>query len=88
VIDGTTFSLGAIAGLLAVFGIAVRNGILIGHLQRARRRAGAYAPCARAARASDRLAPILIAAAARRPPCCPSCSSATPRLRIVRPMAW
>ena len=78
-IEGTTFSLGTIPGLLTVFGIAVRNGIvLIGRLQRQEEREGAYVRTALVVRtASDRLGPILIAAAATAAAVLPSRSSAT-----------
>lgn len=89
-IDGTTFSLGAIAGLLAVFGIAVRNGIvLIGHLQRQEEREGAYPRPALVLRgAYDRLAPILIAATATAAALLPFVFLGNrPGFEIVRPMA-
>jgi Cu/Ag efflux pump CusA len=89
-IDGTAFSLGAIGGLLAVFGIAVRNGIvLIVHLQRQEEREGAYPRPALVLRgACDRLAPILIAAAATAAAVLPFVFLGNrPGFEIVRPMA-
>jgi Cu/Ag efflux pump CusA len=89
-IDGTTFSLGAIAGLLTVSGIAARNGIvLIGHLQRQEGREGAYQRTALVLRgAYDRRAPILIAAAATAAALLPFVFLGNrPGFEIVRPMA-
>jgi Cu/Ag efflux pump CusA len=64
-VDGRTFSLGAIAGLLAVFGIAARNGIvLIRHYQRLERDDGErFGPELVLRGARERLAPIAITAA-------------------------
>jgi Cu/Ag efflux pump CusA len=89
-IDGTTFSLGAIAGLLTVFGIAVRNGVaLIGQLQRQEEREGRYVRTALVVRAAyDRLGPVLIAAAATAAAVLPFVFLGNrPGFEIVRPMA-
>jgi CzcA family heavy metal efflux pump len=63
-LDGRTFSVGALAGLVAVFGIAARNGIvLIKHFQRLERQEGGhlgYELVLRGAR--ERFAPILTTA--------------------------
>jgi Cu/Ag efflux pump CusA len=65
-IDGTTFSLGALAGLLTVFAIAARNEIvLIRHYQHLERHEGERAGPELVLRGSrERLAPIAITAAA------------------------
>ncbi|HKE81824.1 MAG TPA: efflux RND transporter permease subunit [Solirubrobacteraceae bacterium] len=64
-IDGSTFSLGALAGLLAVFAIAARNAIvLIRHYQGLERGGEALSADLVVRGARDRLAPIAITAAA------------------------
>jgi len=64
-VDGRTFSLGALAGLLAVFAIAARNGIvLIKHYQRLERDGEGLSPDLVVRGARDRLTPIVITAAA------------------------
>jgi Cu/Ag efflux pump CusA len=63
IIDGSTFSLGALAGLLTVFGIAARNGILlIKHYQQRERASSHSELVVRGAR--ERLAPIVTTALA------------------------
>jgi Cu/Ag efflux pump CusA len=61
---GGRLSLGAIVGFVTVFGITIRNGIvLIAHFRHeARARGTALGPDAIAAAAADRLVPILMTA--------------------------
>jgi Cu/Ag efflux pump CusA len=65
-IAGGTVSLGALAGFLAVFAIAARNGVsLVTHYQRLERHEGAtHGPELVMLGARDRLAPILMTASA------------------------
>ena len=65
-IAGGTVSLGALAGFLAVFAIAARNGIaMVTHYQRLERHEGeTHGPSWSCAGARDRLAPILMTASA------------------------
>lgn len=65
-IDGGTFSLGAIAGLFTVFGLAARNGVvLITHYQRLQQEEAEPFGAGLVLRGSqERLAPILITASA------------------------
>jgi Cu/Ag efflux pump CusA len=66
IIDGSTFSLGAVAGLLTVFGIAARNGILlIKHYQLCQQRERASLHSELVVRgARERLVPIVTTACA------------------------
>ncbi|MDP9345776.1 MAG: efflux RND transporter permease subunit, partial [Actinomycetota bacterium] len=65
-VDGRSFSLGALIGLLAVLGIAARNGVLLFmHCQRLQDRGdGAPGPGLTVRGARDRLAPTVIATSA------------------------
>jgi CzcA family heavy metal efflux pump len=64
-IDGAELSLGALAGLLALFGIAVRNGVLlIRRFQDLEREGEAFGPDLVRRGARERLAPILTSATA------------------------
>ena len=64
-IDGAELSLGSLIGLLALFGIAARNGlVLIRHFQDLEREGGAFGPELVERGAQERLAPILTTAAA------------------------
>ena len=78
-IDGGAFSLGSLAGLLAVLGIAARNGVvLIGHFQRLEEREGERSGRSSSCAAQrERLAPIVAVAVAPRRRCSRSCCSAT-----------
>jgi Cu/Ag efflux pump CusA len=66
IIDGRTFSLGALAGLLTVFGIAARNGILlIRHYQQLQQRERASLHAELVVRgARERLAPVVLTVSA------------------------
>jgi Cu/Ag efflux pump CusA len=89
-IDGRTFSLGALAGLLAVFAIAARNGIvLIRHLQHLERHEGWRRSEELVVRGTrDRLAPIAITAAATAAAVLPFVVlGERPGYEIVHPMA-
>jgi Cu/Ag efflux pump CusA len=65
-IDGAELSLGALIGLLALFGIATRNGlVLIRHFQTLERRDGeSFGPALVKRGAQERLTPVLTSAAA------------------------
>jgi Cu/Ag efflux pump CusA len=65
-IAGGTVSLGALAGFLAVFGIAARNGVvLVTHYQRLQRDGGeAFGPALVTRGARERLVPVLMTASA------------------------
>jgi CzcA family heavy metal efflux pump len=89
-IDGTTFSMGAIAGLLTVFGIAARNGIvLIRHFQDLEGRQDERLRPALVLRgARERLAPILTVAGATGAAMVPFVLLGNrPGYEVVRPMA-
>jgi CzcA family heavy metal efflux pump len=89
-IDGNTFSLGALLGLLAVLGIAARNGVvLIRHYQHLERNEGeAFGEGLVRRGARDRLAPILIAALATAAALLPFVVVGDrPGYEIVHPMA-
>jgi CzcA family heavy metal efflux pump len=89
-IDGTTFSLGALAGLFAVFAIAARNvTALIDHYQRLEQLEGkSLGPELVIQGSSERLAPILTTASATGLALCPFLFLGNPAgLEIVHPMA-
>jgi Cu/Ag efflux pump CusA len=89
-IDGRTFSLGALAGLLAVFAIAARNGIvLIRHLQHLERHEGERRSEELVVRGTrERLAPIAITAAGTAAAVLPFVVlGERPGYEIVHPMA-
>jgi Cu/Ag efflux pump CusA len=88
-LGGAELSLGSAIGFLAVFGIAVRNGLLLirrwQHLERAQ--AGTAAECVRGA-ARERLAPILTTACALAVVALPFVVlGSRPGLEVVHPMA-
>jgi Cu/Ag efflux pump CusA len=90
IIDGRTFSLGALAGLLAVFAIAARIVVvLIRHYQRMEQRNGADSRSDVVVRgARDRLTPIVITAAATAVAVLPFVVLGNrPGYEIVHPMA-
>jgi predicted exporter len=89
-VDGGTLSLGSLAGLLAVFGIAARNGVAtVTHYQHLERHEGeAFGPglCLRGA--GERFSPILVTAFATGLALFPFVLlGARPGLEIVHPMA-
>jgi Cu/Ag efflux pump CusA len=89
-IDGATFSLGALAGLLTVFGIAARNAIvLIRHYQHVERHEGERFGTDLVLRgARERLAPIAITATATAAATLPfAVLGDRPGTEIVHPMA-
>jgi CzcA family heavy metal efflux pump len=89
-IGGGTFSLGALAGLMMVFGIAARNGIaLIRHYQHLENHEGeAFGPGLFLRGAQERFAPILVTAAATGLSLLPFVFLGTgPGFEIVHPMA-
>jgi CzcA family heavy metal efflux pump len=89
-IDGTTFSLGALAGLLAVFAIAARNVIaLINHYQRLEQLKGkSIGPDLVIQGSGERLSPILTTAFATGLALLPFAFLGNPAgLEIVHPMA-
>jgi Cu/Ag efflux pump CusA len=89
-IDGGTFSLGALAGLLTVFGVAARNCIgLIRHYQQLEQREGeAFGPGLFLRGARERFAPIVVSAAATGLALTPFVFLGTrPGFEIVHPMA-
>jgi Cu/Ag efflux pump CusA len=64
-VAGGTVSLGALAGFLAVFAIAARNGVvLITHYLRLQRQGEAFGPALVLRGARERLAPVLMTASA------------------------
>jgi CzcA family heavy metal efflux pump len=89
-IDGTTFSMGAIAGLLTVFGIAARNGIvLIRRFQDLEERHGErLGPDLVLRGAHERLTPIVVVAVATAAAMVPFVLLGNrPGYEVVRPMA-
>jgi Cu/Ag efflux pump CusA len=90
IVDGSTFSLGALAGLLTVFGIAARNVIvLIRHFQHLEHHEGeSLGPELVLRGARERLAPIVITAAATAVVVLPFVALGNrPGYEIVHPMA-
>jgi Cu/Ag efflux pump CusA len=87
-IDGRTFSLGALAGLLLVLGVAARNVIvLIRHYQRLEQ-GESFGPELVVRGSRDRLAPIVITAAATAAALLPFVALGNrPGYEIVHPMA-
>jgi CzcA family heavy metal efflux pump len=64
-VDGGTFSLGSLVGLLAVLGIAARNCVVLGtHYERLRREGEMFRPDLVLRGAGDRVVPILLTASA------------------------
>jgi Cu/Ag efflux pump CusA len=89
-VDGRTFSLGAIAGLVAVFGIAARNGIvLVGHYQHLEQHEGlGFGPELVLRGARDRMVPVVITALATATVVLPLVALGDrPGYEIVHPMA-
>jgi len=89
-INGAEFSLGSVVGLLALFGIAARNGVmLIRHLQDFRRDEGeAFGSGLVERGARERLAPILTTASALAVVALPFVIlGPRPGLEVVNPMA-
>jgi Cu/Ag efflux pump CusA len=89
-IDGSTFSLGALAGLFAVFAIAARNGIVLirryQHLERDEGEPFASALVVRGAR--ERLTPVAITAVGTAAAMLPfAILGDRPGCELVRPMA-
>jgi CzcA family heavy metal efflux pump len=88
-IDGAELSLGSLAGLLAVFGLATRTGVLlIRHFQDLERSGEAFGPNLVERGARERLGPILTSAAGVALVMLPFViAGAIPGLEIVHPMA-
>jgi Cu/Ag efflux pump CusA len=89
-IDGAELSLGALIGLLALFGIAARNGlVLIRHFQNLERTKGeAFGPALVKRGAQERLAAVLTSAAAIALVMLPIVfMGSTAGLEVVNPMA-
>ena len=89
-IDGAELSLGSLLGLLAVFGIAARNGaVLVRHLQTLEREEGqSFGPDLVRRGARERLGPILTTACALALLALPFVILGTrPGLEVIHPMA-
>ena len=89
-IDGAELSLGSLLGFLALFGLAIRHGVvLIGHLQALQRdRVEAFGPTLVQRGARERLAPVLTSAAALAGLALPfAVLGSRPGLEVVHPMA-
>jgi CzcA family heavy metal efflux pump len=89
-IDGAELSLGSLAGLLALFGIAARNGLMLIHRFQQLRTEGEPLGAELVRRgAKERLEPILTTAAALALFALPFViMGSRPGLEVVNPMAW